>query len=436
MNRSQERRRKGRVIPAHIAWVIMGLMMLPVTMSGQVLADSDLVMPEDQIVFSDKSVKVLSTQAGLTNIAQVLSKSTSKVSTISQADLSSLKQGKDILMVDERSLGSKKVATISKELKNSLLQGIPVVMLSDSPDVISSMANEQRISYGYLLGGTAYGLKYDPLSGISYVLCVGAENKSAQTNIENLRDAYNWGVEKLQNKAREAISTSGLESLPSDISINGAPPSNAYWYQVTQLQYNWIFSPYGKLNIRTIYEKIANDCDPSYSYYAAHYILQSVPGRIAWGNHYHTSDMVIQSIANARSGYTGQILQTYKPTSSSGSYTTTLGLEANVGYGQAGFSLGISWGYTTDFVTIHDESDYSLQKARWGHDVREDQNPGLNTYQIEPGATFKVPGDIYGYYNDIYSICWCKGCYNWLGWLLWHEDYKWKNVYAQGTVWS
>lgn len=95
-------------------------------------------------------------------------------------------------------------------------------------------------------------------------------------------------------------------------------------------------------------------------------------------------------------------LQLYKPTSSSGSYTTTAGLQANVGTDSVGFSLGISWGYTTDFVTIADQGDYSVQRAKWLHDVREDQNPGKNTYQIEPGATYKVPGDIYGYWGDQY----------------------------------
>ncbi len=58
------------------------------------------------------------------------------------------------------------------------------------------------------------------------------------------------------------------------------------------------------------------------------------------------------------------------------------------------------------------------------------------SYQIEPGATYKVPGDIYGYWGYQYSIRWCRGVYNALGWLFWHEDCQWKDVYAYGTVWS
>jgi hypothetical protein len=421
-----------RIVPIYI---LLGLMVLPTAMSGIVSANSNVGLLENQVAFSDESVKLLSTQDGLREVAHGLSESTSKVSLTTERDLSSLKYGEDILIVDERSLGSEKIMSLTDELKTVLIHGTPIIMLSDSSAILSDIADDLRISYGYAVGGSAYGLKYDPLSGISYALCIGAEQISVQTINENLIDAYVWGVDKLQNKARAHDSLSLTELKTYDISPDGAPPADARWYQVTQLEYNWNFNPYGKLNIRTIYEKIANDGDPSYSYYAAHYILQSVPGRIAWGNYYHTSDMVIQTVATVRPDYPGQVLQTYKPTSSSGSYTTTAGLQANVGTDSAGFSLGISWGYTTDFVTIQDQSDYSLQKAQWLHDVREDQNPGHNTYQIEPGATFKVPGEIYGYY-DLYSIRWCKGVYNMLGWLLWHEDYQWKNVYAYGTVWS
>jgi len=258
---------------------MLGLMVLPTAMSGIVSANSNVGLLENQVAFSDESVKLLSTQDGLREVAHGLSESTSKVSLTTERDLSSLKYGEDILIVDERSLGSEKIMSLTDELKTVLIHGTPIIMLSDSSAILSNIADDLRISYGYAVGGSAYGLKYDPLSGISYALCIGAEQISVQTINENLIDAYVWGVDKLQNKARAHDSLSLTELKTYDISPDGVPPADARWYQVTQLEYNWNFNPYGKLNIRTIYEKIANDGDPSYSYYAAHYILQSVPGR-------------------------------------------------------------------------------------------------------------------------------------------------------------
>src|SRR5690606_34083433 len=110
--------------------------------------------------------------------------------------------GEDILIVDERSLGSEKIMSLTDELKTVLIHGTPIIMLSDSSAILSNIADDLRISYGYAVGGSAYGLKYDPLSGISYALCIGAEQISVQTINENLIDAYVWGVDKLQNKAR------------------------------------------------------------------------------------------------------------------------------------------------------------------------------------------------------------------------------------------
>lgn len=113
--------------------------------------------------------------------------STSKVSMISGADLTSLSQGEDILIINERSPGSLDVSDMTTELKNAVVRGIPIITLSDSSDLISGIADELQISYSFALGGTAYGLKYDPMSGISYALCIGAEHVTAKPMPKTLK---------------------------------------------------------------------------------------------------------------------------------------------------------------------------------------------------------------------------------------------------------
>ncbi|ADI32414.1 hypothetical protein [Staphylothermus hellenicus] len=55
--------------------------------------------------------------------------------------------------------------------------------------------------------------------------------------------------------------------------------------------------------------------------------------------------------------------------------------------------LPYSWSYPASNVHIIDLSDYSLNLAKWWHNIAEDTDLGSTVYRIEPGALIRVPQD-------------------------------------------
>jgi len=77
-------------------------------------------------------------------------------------------------------------------------------------------------------------------------------------------------------------------------------------------------------------------------------------------------------------------------------------------------SASRSWSYTISDVVVHDQSDYSQELERWWHDVNEGKAVGSNTYQIEPGATVRVPNGNSVDWQEHYGIKYGK--FNGLWW--------------------
>ena len=117
---------------------------------------------------------------------------------------------------------------------------------------------------------------------------------------------------------------------------------------------------------------------------------QSVPGKELWSDSdWRTADLYTWIDADYYSDR--GFLSEYAPTTTSG--TSTVGVSVGVSAGENGttVSASLSWSYSVPDVFVHDKSDYSLELAKWRHDVAEDKPVGSEAYQIEPGATLRFP---------------------------------------------
>lgn len=154
-----------------------------------------------------------------------------------------------------------------------------------------------------------------------------------------------------------------------------------YWYR------EW--PDKGKLNLVYNWYKIKNEANPNFDYFALKIFMEVVPGRIAYGSGWCTSDVYNGVDADYFGG--NQYLVTHGPTTTEGVATVsyTLGITVTTeGGGTAVVSMQES--YSISDVVVHDWSDASEQRAAWWHDVQE-RTVGMDTYVMIPGAGFEIP---------------------------------------------
>lgn len=161
----------------------------------------------------------------------------------------------------------------------------------------------------------------------------------------------------------------------------------------TQINLTYIACPYGKLNIWDIVG-ILNDYNNSYKWRYYNFKSQIVPGKNACNDsNWRNSD--VKQTLDADFYSTQGFLSDYKPTTTIGTSTITVGLSVSVQGDRDGISPGVSlyveWSYSTPDVIVLDQSDFSQMKAAWWHDIDETKFVGSYTYLSEPGAIFRFP---------------------------------------------
>jgi hypothetical protein len=296
---------------------------------------------------------------------------------------------KHILVVDGKY--AKKDPKLKAFLKTKILSGVPVIVINGNTDVVKNLFKGQfcpevvagRTPDGKPIGKeTVYGYIVYPIDNKTLMTKVFI---STDPSFEAILEAYKWASNNMPN-------------VP--VTIKATP----YWNQIYQLDYttgdSW--KPYGRLNIRTLYYKLYNDGSDTYDWYDIHVRQQSVPGEELWSSGWKTADMYTWIDADYyQSNY---FLSDYSPTTTPGTTTVSVSIGVSAGENGAQVSASQSWSYTIQDVFVHDQSDYSKELAKWWHDVDEGKAVGSDTYQIEPGATIRVPNGATMDWKEHYGV--------------------------------
>lgn len=199
--------------------------------------------------------------------------------------------------------------------------------------------------------------------------------------------AHEWALEAIAEQQKK--NASDVSDLSTDVSSSAT--RGAYWQEKFQRSYSSgdTYKPYCKINIRTIFSKLINDNNSTYDWWDVKFQHQIVPGCSTYGSEYHTAGL--QQGLQATYRDPKYFLSTYSPTSTSG--TSSVGVNIGVTSGTSGASvtLGANWSYTISSVKIHDMGNYEKNICAWWHEIDAAQPCGTNTYQVQPGATIRVP---------------------------------------------
>lgn len=308
-------------------------------------------------------------------------------------DLKNIPSEKHILLLDIDLVKDLNVMNDSKRfVKKEIEFGTPIILIGKMT-IINETLNEVNILHAIPLKiisqndmeyleniETIYVILTFPKITTSVQLIPSKIFIRNEVNMNIIRDAYNWIIENnffLSEKDK---------TLLKEFTQSGQP----YWVQISQLDWssgnNWC--PYGKLNLRTIYYLLMNDYSDQYTWIGLHFRQQSVPGIQSCSSDYKTADMYTWIDADYYD--INNFLSDYDPTTTYGA--TSVGITVGVygGQGGVGVTATLSWSYIIPDVIIHDQSDYSLELAKWWHDIPEDKWAGENVYQIEPGSVVRI----------------------------------------------
>jgi hypothetical protein len=121
--------------------------------------------------------------------------------------------------------------------------------------------------------------------------------------------------------------------------------------------------PYGRLNLRTVYYQLPDEGSSKYDWYDVHVRQQSVPGKELGWSEWRVSD--IYTWIDADYYNPEGFLSDYGPSTSYGPINRV--------------SITFhSWSYQIPKTCTCDESDFSLELAKWHYDVNE-RDAGLQT---------------------------------------------------------
>jgi len=149
-------------------------------------------------------------------------------------------------------------------------------------------------------------------------------------------------------------------------------------------------NPYGRLNLIASIYKLKDDGVPDYDWYFHQLKVQSVPGTVAYGSSYRNEHTWAHH--EVIGGGINRWLVDYDPTTTYG--TSTVGVNL----------LAWSWSYSIADVVVLDQSDYSVNRVYWQHDIDRSAPVGLMTYQSEPGFVVKTKQDYASTVNAWYQL--------------------------------
>lgn len=213
-------------------------------------------------------------------------------------------------------------------------------------------------------------------------------------------------------------------------SIESAKATTPYLLQVAEYNYSPLLdsNPHGRLNLIVPIKKLICDGVSDYDWYFYEVRTQTVPGRIAYGSNWRTSHTWAKH--TVWSAGTNRWLVDYNPTTTSGQ--TTVGVSLSAAAGPQGPSAGysISWSYTISDVQVLDESDFSVHRAYWRHEIAEDKNVGMYTYMSEPGFVVKTKQNLWSFVDGWYKVSWGQPV-----WLWWeYKDFESSILYLDAQM--
>ncbi len=164
-----------------------------------------------------------------------------------------------------------------------------------------------------------------------------------------------------------------------------------------QLDITYTKQPYGRINIRDILYWLTDDGNNEYNWFPYEFNDQIIPGCNLWNNDWKNADL--KQTIDVDYGNPQNFLSLYDPTTYVGStqVTVSVNLGLSTGYDRDGVQvgqevqIGVSWTYSKPDIVIHDQSDYSEEKASWWNDIDESKDVGSSTVLLRPGALIRLP---------------------------------------------
>jgi hypothetical protein len=198
------------------------------------------------------------------------------------------------------------------------------------------------------------------------------------------------------------------------------------WQNVINRTYSLPAGDAGVLNIFTTYDKLTPSPDGKYDYYMVKMNNQSVP------YNGHSTKIVGASISPSFGAELNNDwqLQQYGPTTTVGSSSATVSVGLNASDKLTG-AFNKTWAYSTQDVTVVDNSNNSLDIASWRHEF----NGGLaatSTFLTQPGATVRVPINTplpMTLWNETYTIKFSNGASRWVFW-----GNRWDIAYSERKI--
>lgn len=226
-------------------------------------------------------------------------------------------------------------------------------------------------------------------------------------------------------------------AFPLSISVAQASHSYMYWVRDYRFTPYIDSNPHGRLNVIVDIYKILNDHSSSRDWYFYHVQIQSVPGTVSYNSDWETSNHLGNH--DVWNPGTYRWLADYDPTTTDGFTTSTVSASITISNRPAA-TFSYSDSYQIPYVKVIDQSDYSLERARWLHDFNEGGDPGGSpsdsTYKARPWFAVRTTQDAWSFVDGSYSIqfghqAWSL-CWHWLG--FWYFCYVWVYQDFSGSV--
>ncbi len=368
---------KKMILPVLVLLAIICLPILFTSTSATPVQSSTSTIEEEKSVFTNDPVYILGTSNTTPKLEGQLAASTSAITTIDLKGLSNLVPERDMLIVDGQWLQSNSDKAYAG-IHQVLAKGIPVIFINGSPkdDLKAAIAGLTVPIANTDQNLIATGYKYYPQTGAGANLNIGGTPNDDSKDITLLVNvAYNWGSKYVSN------------ILP-----NPAPEHHSPYYQYLYNYYYYSYdtcSPKGRFDVSNDYYRLQEDGSSTYKWIDEHKQLRAIPGSIAYGNGWHTTDMNNRLTVQGSS-----FLNRYSPTTTVGGGSHTISIGVTAGQNGGAVTLGQSWSYDFTDADAADQSPDNANYKLWTN-VNENSAVGSNTYYIQPGVTVRTPDSAY-----------------------------------------
>jgi len=282
------------------------------------------------------------------------------------------------------------------EIKDAIINSVPVIVFGGDTNLLYDLADE-TMRETTNQPTIAHGVYFDG-SKNNFLFVEGRSTKES-----TVKDVYNWATKKLQDTQ---------PSSSQEISTSSDP--DAIWYAIPEFTYYFAWELYGKLNLIRRWFKLKYDQSSTYDWYSLIMTTQSVPGHIAYDSDWRTAD--IWNWIDADYYGDPNKLIVYGPYQTIGQEQVTYTIGVAAGEQGAAVTASMSRTYVVKDIEVYDESDFSLQLAKWWHNVNEQKDAGYYTCTIDPGVTIRTPPTV-AYTESFYQVQYMQPNWFW-GWII------------------